>query len=152
MSDTKFTKLLTPQNLAAGICILVSFAFLRSAWSFPGMSMMLPVAMLLAMILLSSAIIIRSYIAPVPETSGTPFFVAKRKFLSAVAIIIIYALAVEFVGFYTSTVIMVPVASWVFGYRSPAGIALATTIFVGGIALIFLVLMNRSFPTEFFLR
>ncbi len=151
MSDSKFPRLLRPENLAAGICILVSLAFLWPAKDFPGMSKMLPLAMLVAMILLSSALIVRNYLTPASETSDTPVFVAKRKFFSAVVIIIIYAMAVEFVGFYTSTVIMIPAVSWIFGYRRPAGIALATAIFVGGIALIFLVIMNRSFPAEFFL-
>jgi hypothetical protein len=45
---------------------------------------------------------------------------------------------------------MVPAVAFCFGYRKPLGLALATIIFVGGIALIFMVLMNQELPPEFF--
>ena len=61
-------------------------------------------------------------------------------------LIVAYALSTDFVGFYLSTAVSVPLVAWVFGFRHPLGLAVATVIVVGSIWLIFDFGMSQEFP------
>ncbi|MBV1866637.1 MAG: tripartite tricarboxylate transporter TctB family protein [Marinosulfonomonas sp.] len=152
MRQSGYSRAFQADNLAAGICILVSSVLLVRVWNMPTMSGLLPIAMLVGIIVLSLALIGRNFFASASQSSQTSVFVSPRRFCFAALSVIFYILAVNYIGFYTSTTIMVPAVAWVFGYRQPLGLALATLLFVGGIGIIFQGIMNRDFPTEFFLN
>ncbi len=149
MTNQTGSRLLHPDNIAGVVLIAVCAWLLTKVTDMPYMSALLPVTMLGAIIVLSVLMIVRNLIksGAVPVK---PVFTSLPRFLLVVACVGGYVLAVGTLGFYTSTLVMLPVVAWLFGYRKPKGIALATLIFVGGIALIFLVLMNQSLPPEFF--
>lgn len=149
MTNQTGSRLLHPDNIAGVVLIAVCTWLLTKVTDMPYMSALLPVAMLSTMIVLSVLMILRNLLKA-GTVSIKPVFTSPPRFLLVVACVGGYVLAVGNVGFYTSTLFMLPVVAWLFGYRNPKGIALATLIFVGGIALIFLVLMNQSLPPEFF--
>lgn len=143
---------LRPDNIAAVICIAASASLLTLSLKMPKMSALLPTAMLVAMIVLSLALIARGLVGASHEKPRAGVFVSLHRFFWAISSVLGYVVAVDFIGFYTSSVIMIPAVAWIFGYRNPWRLALATVLFVGGTALIFQVGMNREFPAEFFLR
>ncbi len=136
----------------AGFIIVASALLLFSALDLPTMSALLPVAMLGCLIALGVALIFvqfmrRQSVADKDLKVGDP-----ARALGAFSAIIIYTLAVQYIGFYISTIIMVPTVAWLFDFRNIRGLALATVIFVGGTFLIFSMLMGQRFPEEIFLR
>ena len=71
---------------------------------------------------------------------------SPKRVFGAFALIVAYALATDFIGFYVSTVVAVPLTAFLFGFRNPLGLALATVIVVGAIWLIFDFGMSQDFP------
>ena len=71
---------------------------------------------------------------------------APKRVLGAFMLIACYALATDFIGFYVSTAVVIPLVAYVFGYRSLPGLALATCIVLGAIYLIFDFAMAQTFP------
>lgn len=80
----------------------------------------------------------------------TRFFKNRRRFFIATGITVLYVLAINVLGFYTSTTILVPTVALTFGYRKPVVIAVSTAAFVAGMALVFGLAMDYKFPPEFF--
>ncbi|WP_337997802.1 tripartite tricarboxylate transporter TctB family protein [Oleispirillum naphthae] len=80
------------------------------------------------------------------------FFKNRRRFLIACGMTGVYVAGINTIGFYTSTAILVPAVSVVFGYRKPLAIAISTAVFIAGMALIFGAAMNYQFPPELLLR
>lgn len=124
-------------------------ALLPIAFDLPAMSALLPVAILVLMIGLGLALAITQYLRrdKLPDRIGIDH---PHAAFGTFAAIFGYALAVQFIGFYTSTIVMIPLVGWIAGYRSAKGLALATVLFVGLIYLIFTFLMSQRFPAEFF--
>jgi hypothetical protein len=149
MTNHTASRILQPDNIAGVVLIAVCAWLLTKVTDMPEMSALLPLVMLGAIMALSALMIVRN-IFKANASKIKPVFTSLPRFLLVVCSVGFYVLAVANIGFYTSTLIMLPAVAWIFGYRNPKGIALATLIFVGGIALIFLVLMNQSLPPEFF--
>ncbi|KFF48545.1 hypothetical protein GY26_13390 [Gammaproteobacteria bacterium MFB021] len=147
-------------DLVAGIIIVLGAGALLSRTSdMPGMTALLPVTMLSALVVLGLLMIGRCLLRRRrrgdPEaTAPAPLkvFDNARRFFGIVVAIAAYVAGVALLGFYTTTAVMIPVVAWCFGYRSLKGVLLADLIFTGGIAIIFVVLMGQELPTEFFLR
>lgn len=138
-------------EIGFAVFILLSCgALLLTAIRLPTMSALLPVAMLLSLMALAGGLCLSLYIRRVVLPTKPGAF-ALLPVLASFATIVAYTLAVQFVGFYTSTIIMVPLVAWAFGYRKLFGLVLSTVIFVGGIYVIFSLLMGQRFPQEFFL-
>ncbi|WP_417843321.1 tripartite tricarboxylate transporter TctB family protein [Thalassospira sp.] len=149
MKNPAGSRILQADIIAGLVIVACSVWLFTETRDMPPMSALLPVVMLCAMALMGIILIGRTFLKP-DLRSDRAVFVAPRRFFLVVFAIGAYALGVATLGFYTSTTLMVPSVAWCFGYRKPFGLALATVIFVGGIALIFLVLMNQDLPTEFF--
>lgn len=126
-------------------------ALMPMAFDLPTMSALLPLAMLALLIVLGMTIAITMYLRR-GSLSGTLDIGHPLGVFATFGAIIGYSLAVQYLGFYTSTVIMIPLVAWVAGYRKPAGLALTTVLFTGMIYLIFSFLMGQRFPSEFFLN
>ena len=72
---------------------------------------------------------------------------APKRVIGAFLLIVTYALACDFIGFYVSTAVTIPLVAWIFGYRSPIGLLIATVIVVGTIWAIFDFGMSQDFPS-----
>lgn len=131
--------------------IIGSLALLLNAMGLPTMSALLPVTMLMCLIGLAAALVVTQYLRreSLPKDLGMGDL---PRVFGAFAALILYVLAVQYIGFYTSTIFMIPLVAWSFGYRSLRGLALATAIFVGAIYIIFSIFMGQRFPEEIFLR
>ncbi len=61
---------------------------------------------------------------------------------------VIYTLLVVTVGYVTSTVIFVPLISWMIGFRRPLYIAVTTVVYVATAYLLFEVVFERPMPDD----
>lgn len=143
-------------DLVAGVVIVVSASLLiLRTTEMPTMTALLPIVMLTTLIVLGAVLIGRCVLRHQrQDTRFVPLQVFSnfRRFIGIMFSIGFYVLGIMQLGFYFSTVIMVPVVAWRFGYRSLKGVLLADVIFTGGLAVIFALLMGQDLPTEFFLR
>lgn len=147
MSDPHGNRLLRPETLTALGTILVAAALLMPTYALRPISALLPAAMLIGLIVLSAILLIsdqREASAGEPPVKMTR---APKRVAGAFLLIVAYAVAVDLAGFYISTAISVPLVSWVFGYRNPLGLAVATVIVLGAIWSIFDFGMSQDFPS-----
>ncbi len=146
MSDSPFRRALRPESLTAVGIVLVAAALLVPAFDLRPISALLPVAMLVALIALSLAMLILDQRKA--RAGEAPAVMAKSpgRVAGAFALIVLYALAVDFVGFYPATAVSVPLVAWLFGCRSPVTLIVATVVVVAGIWLIFSFAMAQDFP------
>lgn len=147
MSDPRSNRLLRPETLTALGLIVISATLLIPAFGMRAMSALLPVAMLVGLIVLSVVLLISDQRSASAGEAAEPMMQAPGRVGGAFLLIVAYALATDFLGFYVSTAVSVPLVAWVFGYRNPLGLAVATFIVVGSIWLIFGLGMSQEFPT-----
>lgn len=140
------------EGIAAIVIILGASALLVEAVPMPTMSAMLPIAMLVFLIGLGAIMLVRNVIVRRKGVVQERLVRRPKRAIGAYFAIVIYTLSVSLIGFYTSTVLMVPLVGWIFGYRNLPRLMLATAIFVGSIFVIFNLAMGQEFPVEFFLR
>lgn len=152
MSDKVRGSLLGADGIAAIVIMLGASALLVEAARMPTMSAMLPIAMLVFLIGLAATMLVKNVTAQRRGVVQARLVQRPKRAIGAYFAIVIYSLLVSLIGFYTSTVLMVPLVGWIFGYRNLPRLMLATAIFVGSIFLIFNFAMGQEFPVEFFLH
>ncbi|MGO4852908.1 tripartite tricarboxylate transporter TctB family protein [Phaeovulum sp. W22_SRMD_FR3] len=147
MSNTLSSRWLRPETLTAVGTILVAGAFLRPTLDLRPMSALLPAAMLIALAVLAATLMILDQRKAAKGQAAEPMTKAPRRVLGAFALIVLYTLGVDFVGFYLATAVSVPLVAYAFGFRHPGGLAAATLIVLADIWLIFSFAMSQEFPT-----
>lgn len=151
--SAKFRGPLLGADGIAGIVIVIGASgLLFEAAKMPTMSAMLPVAMLVFLIVLGAITLVQNVIAQRRGEVQARLVRRPKRAIGAFFAIVLYAVLVSLIGFYTSTVLLVPIVGWTFGYRNLPRLILATAIFAGSVFLIFNVAMGQRFPVEFFLR
>ncbi|MDV7270257.1 tripartite tricarboxylate transporter TctB family protein [Thioclava sp. A2] len=147
MPENRTNRLLRPETLTALGIILVAAGFLIPSFELRAISALLPAAMLLGLIVLSLALLLSDQRKAGAGEHATPMTQSPKRVIGAFALVVAYALSTDFIGFYASTAVTIPLVAWVFGYRSAVGLAVATCIVVGTIWLIFDFGMSQDFPT-----
>ncbi len=125
---------------------MVAAALLIPAADLRPISALLPAAMLIALMGLSAVILIVDQCAASAGEEPRQVTTAPLRALGAFLLIVGYTLSTEFIGFYVSTAVAIPLVAYVFGYRSPLGLLAATVIVLGTIYLIFDFGMSQNFP------
>lgn len=146
MSDPRHSRLLRPETLTALGVIVLSTALLFPALGMRPMSALLPVAMLVGLIGLSLLLLLADQRKAAAGEAAKPMTQAPKRVAGAFLLVVAYALATDFLGFYVSTAVSVPLVAWIFGYRHPLGLAIATLVVVGSVWLIFDFGMSQEFP------
>lgn len=147
MSKTPNNRLLRPETLTALGTIALSATLLFPTFGMRAMSALLPAAMLLGLIVLSALMLVADQRKAIAGEDAQPMMQAPRRVAGAFLLVVAYALATDFVGFYASTAVSVPLVAWIFGFRHPLGLAVAMLIVVGSIWLIFDFGMSQEFPS-----
>lgn len=147
MSISIWQRCMRPTTLTAlGTWALVG-VFVPSTLRLPSISALLPGVMLAALVVLALLLLIRDQRDAATPTSTDANRHSSSRVLIAFVLIVGYALAVEWLGFYPSTAVGVPLTAFVFGYRQKLGLLLATLIVTCGIYLIFSLAMAQEFPS-----
>ncbi|WP_300586225.1 tripartite tricarboxylate transporter TctB family protein [Marivita sp.] len=146
MPQSRKSRLTRPETLTAFGILLVSAGFLIPTFELRAISALLPAAMLIGLIVLSVLLLVYDQRKAANGEESQPMTQSPRRVIGAFLLIVTYALATDFIGFYVSTVTTIPLVAWLFGYRSPVGLAIATVIVVGIIWAIFDFGMSQEFP------
>lgn len=134
------------------ICAALLLLFSGGAWvqasALSPKAAMFPRLVTLLMLAFSAIYLIRSLLrAPITET-GTPFFTNATRFIVALVLIATYVLIFPRVGFFTATLVFVPVFSIAIGFRKLPAALLGSAVFTLGAWLIFVGLLGRRLPPE----
>lgn len=76
------------------------------------------------------------------------FFESPRRFFQLLLMLFLLILGVQYIGFFTTTVVLIPVTAWTLGYRNLKVIAGTTALFLGFIYLLFIEIFSRPLPPE----
>jgi putative tricarboxylic transport membrane protein len=146
MSDLPKNRLLRPETLAACGIIVMSALLLIPTFELRTISALLPATMLIGLILLAVLLLVSDQRKAAEQEAIRPITESPNRVIGAFLLILGYALATDFIGFYLSTTLVIPLVAWVFGYRNVMGLCLATAIVIGAIWLIFDFAMAQDFP------
>lgn len=147
MAQMGFHRLLRPESLTAIGIVLVSAGLLLPTLEMRPLSALLPAAMLISLILLAAWMFVNDQHSASKKEAAKAMTKSPKRVLGAFVLVVLYALSVDFVGFYTSTALSVPLVAYLFGFKNPSGLAIATIIVLSVIYLIFGFAMNQEFPT-----
>lgn len=147
MPESHKPRLTRPETLTALGIIVVAAGFLIPTYDLRAISALLPAAMLIGLIVLSVALLISDQRKASAGDDAKPMTQSPKRVIGAFLLIVAYALGTDFIGFYVSTALTIPLVAWIFGYRSPLGLLVATVIVVGTIWAIFDFGMSQDFPT-----
>lgn len=146
MSDPDRSRLLRPETLTAIGIFVAAATFVAPTFDLPPMAALLPAAMLIALMALSAFLLVNDQRKAAAGEPAEPMTKSPKRVALAFALVVLYALMVDFIGFYPSTAISVPLVAWVFGFRNPVGLAAATGIVLAAVYLIFTLAMSQEFP------
>jgi putative tricarboxylic transport membrane protein len=146
MSDRPTARIVRPETLTAVAILIVAALFVIPTTELPPLSALLPAAMVGSLMLLATAMLIADQRRAASGERARPVTEAPRRALGALGLIVGYAIAVDFVGFYPCTIVSVPLVAWLFGYRDPVRLAVATAVVVALIYVIFTLAMSQRFP------
>lgn len=147
MSEGHKNRFLRPETLSAVGILVVAAGFLIPTTDLRSISALLPAAMLIGLIILSLLLLLSDQRKASAGEAPEKVTNSPKRVIGAFCLIVAYAVASDLIGFYISTVIAVPTVAYVFGFRNPLGLAIATAIVVGSIWLIFDFGMSQDFPT-----
>jgi putative tricarboxylic transport membrane protein len=147
MPESHKSRLTRPETLTALGIIVVAAGFLIPTYDLRAISALLPATMLVGLIVLSVALLVSDQRKASAGIDAKPMTQAPKRVIGAFLLIVAYALSTDFIGFYVSTAVTIPLVAWLFGYRSPVGLLIATVIVVGAIWVIFDFGMSQDFPT-----
>lgn len=146
MSTGLLARVSRPESLTAIGIFVLSAGFLSLTAQLDPLSALLPAVMLSALMLLSFLLFLvdqrhaSAGQAPVAATKN------PKRVMAALALVVLYTISVDLLGFYPSTAVFVPLVAYLFGYRDLRGLMLATVIVLAGIYAIFSFAMAQEFP------
>ncbi len=146
MHDRSKNRLTRPETLTALGIVVVAAGFLVPTADLRSISALLPAAMLIGLIVLALALLTMDQRKASKGEAPTQMTQSPKRVMGAFLLIFGYALACDFIGFYVSTAVTIPLVALAFGYRNPLGLIIATVIVVGTIWLIFDFGMSQDFP------
>ena len=146
MPDSNTHRLLRPESLTAIGLFVAAAGLLFPTAQLQAISALLPATMLIAIMVFAVIMLVTDQRRAAAGEAAQRVTKAPKRVLWAFLLILAYALAVDFVGFYVSTAVSIPLVAYLFGYRNPLGLAVATVIMLTMIYLIFGVAMSQEFP------
>lgn len=146
MSKPNTHRLLRAETLTAIGLFAAAAGFLFPTAELSPISALLPATMLIAMMVFSAILLIADQRKAAAGEAAVRVTKAPKRVLWAFVLIVAYAVTVDFVGFYVSTAVSIPLVAYAFGYRKPLGLAIATVVMLSAIYLIFGLAMSQEFP------
>ncbi len=126
---------------------------LVDAAGFPRASAYLPIAVLGLTCALSLAWAIQSVLAIRRERPTLRLDPAEtRRLLTLAALSLLYAVAIVEIGFFTSTILFIPLSGLLLGYRNVQGLVISTVAFAVLLYAVFGLLLRTPLPPELILQ
>ena len=147
MTEHPKNRLFRPETLTALGIVAVAVGFLIPTYALRPISALLPAAMLIGLIVLAVVLLVMDQRKASNGDAPAAMTKSPKRVAGAFLLILGYALATDFIGFYVSTAVTIPLVAFAFGYRNPLGLLIATLIVVGAIWAIFDFGMSQDFPS-----
>ena len=147
MTEHPKNRLFRPETLTAFGIVAVAVGFLIPTYALRPISALLPAAMLIGLIVLAVVLLVMDQRKALIGDAPAAMTKSPKPVAGAFLLILGYALATDFIGFYVSTAVTIPLVAFAFGYRNPLGLLIATLIVVGAIWAIFDFGMSQDFPS-----
>ena len=139
-------------RVAAVVMFVGTVLLFRHADTFPEEVALYPRLVIGLMVILSILMFLKSFTKAERQKAFEPFFIHRKRFLLCAVMMLSYIAGVQYLGFYSATLIFVPVAAFALGYRKRRVMVVAALSYLLFIFLVFGQLFDRPFTTEFFLR
>ena len=138
----------------AGIFIFAICALLfYNTLEFPPESATFPRIILGLALILSGWMVVRSFVLVQWRTMEyEDFFIHGGRFVIAVSMMGLYIYLIDILGYYSTTILYIPVMALLLGYRNKIVIAIATISYLTVILVVFDILFERQLPKEFFMQ
>lgn len=133
--------------LGATVAIFATVACLKAA-ELGAQAQFLPLTVLVPSVFIGVIIAVRGQLKLHRTGENPAFFQSPRRFFLLLAVLILTILGVEFLGFLTTTFFMIPILSFLLGYRRPIPIAVTTLLFVALVYIVFIQILARPLPAE----
>lgn len=138
---------------AALVSLLFSALGLIEAWRYAGEGGMMPRAVMLLMVTLSVIWSIQSFVRLGRHSQdvmvATPRQLRGAGFLAVAGLVLL--IGMQYIGFFTTAVIVLPAVAYGLGYRQPKGLAIATCLFMLLLIVVFRVFLAVPLPSELLL-
>ena len=140
----------TVESGASLLVCLFSIFGLMEALSYPGEGGLMPRGVMSLMILLSAIWFLQSVKAMLQDTGGmiAPTMVQLRSAGMLVLAGLGLLFGMQFIGFFTSAAIIVPLLGYGLGYRNLRGLAIGTVLFLVLLVAVFRLLLAVPLPPE----
>lgn len=107
-----------------------------------------PLMVLIPAVILGPIIMLRGQRKLRDNGENPHFFTSFPRFFMLLVLLILLILGVQEIGFFTTTVVLIPVIAWTLGYRKPLPLAITTIGFLGFIHILFIEIFSRPLPPE----
>ena len=148
--------MLTKDTYLAIAIVVFSIVVLLGTLSYPYQSAYFPRFILILLGGLGCALFVKEIKKKKPPTSEknedrAPFFQNPAFIKVSLMIVysVVYMLAISYIGFFSTTIVAIPIMIWLLGVRKPSTIIISTGIVVFFIYLIFDIFLRVPFPEGF---
>ncbi len=141
-------KLSNRDVICAGVLVVFSVAVWIQALALPSRAAMFPRLVIALLFGFSVIYLARSVWRASPERPAAPFFRNAGRLCVALMLIVGYVLIFPRIGFFTATVVFIPVFSIAIGLRRIVAAVLASMVFTTGAWIVFVLLLGRRLPPE----
>ena len=139
-------------RIAGLVIFAVCVLFYHNTLEYPGETAQFPRGMLIIMLALSGWMILRSFIfADWRKMEYEDFFIHGGRFTLAVATMAGYIFAINTIGYYSTSIIYIPVMALLLGFRNKIMIIASTVFYLFIILVVFDIFFERQLPKEFFM-
>lgn len=135
------------------ICLL---GLIFEVSTYTGASAIMPLGILSIVIILSLIWLVQSMFELKRSSSSTDDMITddieSKRFFVFFCISFIYVIAISSIGFFTATIIAIPIMSISMGYRNLIGITISTVLFTSIIFVVFNLFLKVPLPLEIWNR
>lgn len=145
-NETHLTKVAT----GALVLIAVSVFFLFQSIHLKGSSAYFPTFILSLIVLLSALLAVTEYIknkkSETEQVNRSERLEQIKRVALSITLMATYIAMMKWIGFYVTTLIAIPLISYIFGYRERKKVAIGTVIYTVLLYVIFSQIMGREMP------
>ena len=142
--------ILLNDRVSSIICFLIGLAFFSGSSRLASGADLFPKSTAILMMLLSAAMFVRSFIgkSETPAIDRSPVW----PLVKAISLTVAFVICVTLIGFITSSLLFIPTACYLLGYRKHRAIALGTMISVALFYVLFIRIFRTPLPDDLLLN
>ena len=133
--------------LGSSVAILAALGFWL-AMGFSAEARVFPLIVLGPAIPVGLIIAVRGQMRLSRSGENPNFFTSPSRFFLAAAVMVLALIGLDYLGFLTTSAIVIPVMSYMLGFRKPLPVLATTFIFLAIVYIVFIQILSRPLPHE----